>query len=186
MQVNYYRFNMRGAGREEQLRMWDDSISPLKEVAKVNVPMLIVHGSVDQRVPPDHAKKYLKLLDEHDKTYKYVELDGADHFSNTTVLRPPDAVLHRDDGIPGQRLRDPMACNDLLQRHRVGDLNAVAYEEHHAGAVAIFRGPLCENVRQRTVAAGFISRRANGAPSVLEGHEWLHLSEVCRRLGVGA
>ena len=83
MQVNYYRFTMRGAQREEQLRMWDDSISPLAEVENVNVPMLIVHGSVDQRVPPDHAKKYLKLLDEHDKTYQYLELDGADHFSNT-------------------------------------------------------------------------------------------------------
>ncbi|MCY4012845.1 MAG: prolyl oligopeptidase family serine peptidase [Gammaproteobacteria bacterium] len=83
MQVNYYRFAMRGSQREEQLRMWDDSVSPLDEVEKVNVPMLIVHGSVDQRVPPDHAKKYLKLLDEHDKTYKYLELEGADHFYNT-------------------------------------------------------------------------------------------------------
>ena len=83
MQVNYYRFAMRGAQREEQLRMWDDSVSPLDEAEKVNVPMLIVHGSVDQRVPPDHARKYLKLLDEHDKSYKYVELDGADHFYST-------------------------------------------------------------------------------------------------------
>ena len=83
MQVNYYRFSMRGAQREEQLRMWDDSVSPLDEAGKVNVPMLIVHGSVDQRVPPDHAKKYLKLLDEHDKPYQYLELEGADHFSNT-------------------------------------------------------------------------------------------------------
>ena len=83
MQVNYYRFSMRGAQREEQLRMWDDSVSPLDEAEKVNVPMLIVHGSVDQRVPPDHAKKYLKMLDEHDKPYQYLELDGADHFSNT-------------------------------------------------------------------------------------------------------
>ena len=83
MQVNYYRFRLRGAPQVEQLRMWDDSVSPLDEVEKVNVPMLIVHGSVDQRVPPDHAKKYLKLLDEHDKPYKYLELDGADHFSNT-------------------------------------------------------------------------------------------------------
>lgn len=83
MQVNYYRFRMRGAARDEQLSMWDDSVSPLEEVEKVNVPMLIVHGSVDQRVPPDHAKKYLKLLDEHDKPYKYVELAGADHFYST-------------------------------------------------------------------------------------------------------
>ena len=83
MQVNYYRFSMRGAQRDEQLRMWDDSVSPLDEAENVNVPMLIVHGSVDQRVPPDHAKKYLKLLDEHDKAYEYLELEGADHFSNT-------------------------------------------------------------------------------------------------------
>ena len=83
MQVNYYRFRMRGAQRDEQLRMWDDSVSPLDEAEKVNVPMLIVHGDVDQRVPPEHAKKYLQALDEHDKTYQYLELEGADHFSNT-------------------------------------------------------------------------------------------------------
>jgi len=83
MQVNYYRFQLRGTGAIEQLRMWDDSISPLKEVAKVNVPMLIVHGDVDQRVPPDHAKKYLKALDKLNKPYKAVWLEGADHFSST-------------------------------------------------------------------------------------------------------
>jgi dipeptidyl aminopeptidase/acylaminoacyl peptidase len=83
MQVNYYRYQMRGAQRNEQLRMWDDSISPLREAEKVNVPMLIVHGDVDQRVPPDHASKYLRELDRFGKKYKYVELKGADHFSNT-------------------------------------------------------------------------------------------------------
>ncbi|MGB5721200.1 MAG: prolyl oligopeptidase family serine peptidase, partial [Woeseiaceae bacterium] len=83
MQVNYYRFLLRGTSRDEQLRMWDDSISPLKEAEKVNVPMLLIHGSVDQRVPPEHAKKYRKLLDEYNKNYKYLELDGADHFSST-------------------------------------------------------------------------------------------------------
>jgi dipeptidyl aminopeptidase/acylaminoacyl peptidase len=83
MQVNYYRYQMRGAQRDEQLRMWDDSISPLREVEKVNVPLLIVHGDVDQRVPPEHAKKYLRELDRLDKTYEYVELKGADHFYDT-------------------------------------------------------------------------------------------------------
>lgn len=83
MQVNYYRYQLRGAGREEQLRMWDDSISPLKEAANVNVPMMIIHGDVDQRVPPAHARKYLRELDRHGKDYRYVELEGADHFSNT-------------------------------------------------------------------------------------------------------
>ncbi|MBT8103667.1 MAG: prolyl oligopeptidase family serine peptidase [Gammaproteobacteria bacterium] len=85
MQVNYYRFQMRGAQRDEQLRMWDDSVAPIdeEEVAKVNVPMLLIHGDVDQRVPIDHARKYRKLLDKYNKNYKYLELEGADHFSNT-------------------------------------------------------------------------------------------------------
>ena len=87
MQVNYYRYEMRGAQANEQLNMWDDSISPLKEAEKVNVPMLIVHGDVDQRVPPEHARKYLDALDRHKKEYEYVELEGADHFSNTLFFR---------------------------------------------------------------------------------------------------
>ena len=87
MQVNYYRFQMRGAQAQEQLRMWDDSISPIKEADRVNVPMLIIHGDVDQRVPPDHAKKYFKELDRLNKPYKAVWLEGADHFSNTLFYR---------------------------------------------------------------------------------------------------
>ena len=83
MQVNYYRFRLRGTGRIEQLGMWDDSISPIEVADKVNVPMLIIHGNVDQRVPPAHVRKYLKRLDELGKSYQYLELDGADHFSNT-------------------------------------------------------------------------------------------------------
>ena len=83
MQVNYYRYQLRGTQAIEQLRMWDDSISPLKEADKVNVPMLVIHGDVDQRVPPDHAKKYFKELDRLNKPYEAVWLEGADHFSNT-------------------------------------------------------------------------------------------------------
>ena len=82
-QVNHYRYQISGASRTEQLSMWDDSISPINEVSKVNIPILMIHGDVDQRVPLTHAKKYLKELDKHKKPYKYVELKGADHFSNT-------------------------------------------------------------------------------------------------------
>lgn len=107
MQVNYYRYQLRGAGRAEQLRMWDDSISPLEEVEKVNVPMLLIHGSVDQRVPLDHATKYRKLLDKYDKNYEYLELDGADHFSSTLFYRHQMALYEtmisylQDDCGPG-------------------------------------------------------------------------------------
>ena len=83
MQVDYYRYRLRGAGKLEQLSMWDDSVSPLLEVDKVNVPILLIHGDVDQRVPVEHAEKYLKALEKAHKQHTYVELEGADHFSNT-------------------------------------------------------------------------------------------------------
>lgn len=59
------------------------AVQPVDEAAKVNVPILLIHGSVDQRVRPRQARLYLTQLEKHDKEYKYVELDGADHFSNT-------------------------------------------------------------------------------------------------------
>ena len=83
MQVAYYSDRMRGASEIEQLNMWRDSISPIEEVQKVNVPLLLVHGDVDQRVPPEHVRRYLNKLEKYDKPHKYVELDGADHFSST-------------------------------------------------------------------------------------------------------
>jgi dipeptidyl aminopeptidase/acylaminoacyl peptidase len=83
MQVGYYSDRMEGASRIEQLNMWQDSVSPIDVVQQVNVPLLLIHGSVDQRVPPAHVRKYLRKLEKYNKPHKYVELDGADHFSNT-------------------------------------------------------------------------------------------------------
>ena len=82
-QVSRYEAQMRGAQKMEQINMWVDSISPIEEVEKVNVPMLLVHGSVDQRVPPEHVRRYLDEMEKYNKPHKYLELDGADHFSNT-------------------------------------------------------------------------------------------------------
>ena len=82
-QVNYYRDQLRGAQKETQLKYRHDSISPINEVEKVNIPILLIHGDVDQRVPMTHAKRYKKELDKYNKNYKFVELKGADHFSNT-------------------------------------------------------------------------------------------------------
>ncbi|MFV0543726.1 MAG: alpha/beta hydrolase family protein [Marinicella pacifica] len=87
LQVNFYRDRMRGAGKIEQENMWVDSLSPIEEVGKVNVPILLIHGSVDQRVPPRHAKDYLEVIEKAGKPHKYVELDGADHFYNTLFYR---------------------------------------------------------------------------------------------------
>ena len=58
-------------------------LSPLKHVEDVNVPILIIHGDIDQRVNVYHSRAFVKKLKEYNKEYKYVELKGADHFSNT-------------------------------------------------------------------------------------------------------
>ncbi|MEM6186345.1 alpha/beta hydrolase family protein [Shewanella vaxholmensis] len=58
-------------------------ISPLEQVEKVNVPILVIHGDIDSRVPVEHSRAFVKKLEEYKKDYKYVELKDADHFSDT-------------------------------------------------------------------------------------------------------
>ncbi len=85
MQVDYYRYRMRGAQKVEQLTTWDGAVSPMKEVDKINVPMFIVHGDKDQRVPPEHFDKYIAALERADVNHKKLILEGADHFDNTLI-----------------------------------------------------------------------------------------------------
>jgi dipeptidyl aminopeptidase/acylaminoacyl peptidase len=83
MQVNFGRDTLRGAAVEAWLDLWLNAVSPIEEVEKVNVPILIVHGTVDQRTPPVNARKYVRALRKHGKNFKYVPLEDADHFFDT-------------------------------------------------------------------------------------------------------
>ena len=58
-------------------------VSPEQEAAKLNIPLMLIHGDVDQRVPIKHSNEMSRALDRAGKDYKYVVLKGADHFSNT-------------------------------------------------------------------------------------------------------
>ena len=87
MQVNYYRDRMFGAQREEQLTTWAGAFSPVKELENINVPMLVIHGEHDQRVPVDHSRKLVNRVRENDNLFKYVEIEGIDHFSTTMWRR---------------------------------------------------------------------------------------------------
>jgi len=86
---NYRRqANEYGGGASGTSKIWNEvyqygAIEPTEEAPKVNVPILLVHGSVDQRVRPRQARMYLKALEKNNKPYKYLELDGADHFYST-------------------------------------------------------------------------------------------------------
>ena len=90
-QINYYRNRLNRSGgstsAREQLNMWLDSVSPIKQVEKVNIPILIIHGDVDQRTPPKAARKYINALKKYNKDHKAVWLEGADHFENSLFFR---------------------------------------------------------------------------------------------------
>lgn len=58
-------------------------VSPLSQVEKVNVPILVVHGDIDGRVPVSHSREFVDKLIDLKKDHKYVELVDADHFSDT-------------------------------------------------------------------------------------------------------
>lgn len=61
-------------------------INPINEIEKVNVPVLMVHGSVDQRVEYWHLKDYEKAAKKAGKTeIQFQTLKGADHFYNTLM-----------------------------------------------------------------------------------------------------
>lgn len=60
-----------------------DAVHPVDVAQNVNVPLLLLHGSVDQRVQPRQARMYLAQLKKHNVDHKFVELEGADHFYDT-------------------------------------------------------------------------------------------------------
>ena len=83
MQINEYRWSLQGEMRKRHVAFVEAAVSPVDEVANINVPMLVVHGDVDSRVRVEHAKEYLEALEDEDKDVRYLELEGAAHFYNT-------------------------------------------------------------------------------------------------------
>lgn len=82
MQLNYYRDGLLPATEYWELER-RKGVQPLEEVEEVNIPLMVIHGDVDQRVPFEHFQKYTKALDRAGVDYHSVVLHGADHFYNT-------------------------------------------------------------------------------------------------------
>lgn len=60
-------------------------VSPEDEAGKLNMPLLLIHGDVDQRVPIKHSQEMARALRRagKDDQFKFVTLKGADHFYDT-------------------------------------------------------------------------------------------------------
>lgn len=60
-------------------------VNPIKEVSKVNIPLLMVHPEDDRRVMYYHFKDYRKAFEAAGKQGQFLTLEDADHFYTTLM-----------------------------------------------------------------------------------------------------
>ena len=79
--LNYFRddLNIRGYKENEQVDFWTKNKSPIDFVEQVNIPIMILHGSLDVRTPLDQSKKYRSKLKKHKKVYNFIEIKDMDN-----------------------------------------------------------------------------------------------------------
>jgi dipeptidyl aminopeptidase/acylaminoacyl peptidase len=71
-------------------------INPIKDVAKSNIPLLMVHGDVDQRVEYYHFTDYKAAMEKAGKTNaQFLTIKGADHFSRTLLYEHQQAFYSK-------------------------------------------------------------------------------------------
>ena len=72
---------------EKAYRTTVDGLNALDMAKSVDVPLLVVHGELDERVPVAESRKFVAQLKKHGKQHKYIELEGANHFYGTIYYR---------------------------------------------------------------------------------------------------
>jgi dipeptidyl aminopeptidase/acylaminoacyl peptidase len=75
-----------------------DRDSPLKQVANINIPVLLIHGAKDWRVQPDQSKEMAAALRRANKKFELVIIKGATHemerqTDRVTLLKQVEAFL---------------------------------------------------------------------------------------------
>ncbi|NNU15035.1 S9 family peptidase [Parvularcula sp. ZS-1/3] len=64
-----------------------EGLNPLDYVSKVDVPVLIIHGTNDERVPIIHSDLLNSALKREGKDVEYLKLKDANHFFGTIFYR---------------------------------------------------------------------------------------------------
>ena len=85
----YFRAWLGDAGTfaEKAYRRTVDGLSLLEHVSSVDVPILVIHGDIDERVPVAESRKFVRKPEEYKKPHRYIELEGANHFFGTIYYR---------------------------------------------------------------------------------------------------
>lgn len=60
-----------------------EGLNPLELASSVDVPVLVIHGTEDERVPISHSDKFVAALRREGKQHEYLKLEGANHFFGT-------------------------------------------------------------------------------------------------------
>ena len=76
-----------GSFTERSFRKTLDGVDPLSVVDSVDIPILVIHGDIDERVPIEESDKFVAGLKRHNKQHEYVVLKGANHFFGTIYHR---------------------------------------------------------------------------------------------------
>jgi dipeptidyl aminopeptidase/acylaminoacyl peptidase len=98
----------------DSFRSWRDLIgdpsdkdliafSPGRAVDAIRVPVLLVHGANDTVVPPSQSRNFARLLEQHGKQHRYVELADEDHWLSSSGSRL--MLLESLDGFLQQFLK---------------------------------------------------------------------------------
>ena len=78
-----YRRDLRrveyGDERDPEMREFLESISPNNNIEKINVPILVVQGENDPRVPVTESEQVVKSLEEKEKTVWYMNALNEGH-----------------------------------------------------------------------------------------------------------
>lgn len=74
--------------------------SPVNLVEKITIPILLVHGEKDRVVDVEQSREMAEELDEHGKTFEYIELEHGTHYLDnhqhrTALFEAMDAFLQR-------------------------------------------------------------------------------------------
>lgn len=56
-----------------------EAVSPVNFAKKINIPILLVHGTDDRVVPVRHSRDMADELEDYDKKVRYVEIENANH-----------------------------------------------------------------------------------------------------------
>ena len=82
--------------------------SPLTHADKIQVPVLLIHGTKDRSVPVKQSEAMYKALKRKDKDVQYIELEDGDHYLSTNshrldTFKAMDRFLKQHLNTPSQQ-----------------------------------------------------------------------------------